>query len=291
MTTLQSENTVFGYFASETQAETAMRDLKAAGFTRNQISLAGQPGAEMDLRGSANSGSSASVMREDGRKAGAAVGNFWERVKSFFEGGDSAEPYADENTRGDMATHEVTSGGGQVYDYDSEDFHQSWGTGASERSRYFSQQYGQSGEGYILSVNAGERSAEAESILEANGADLGRSSAQSPLTPLSGTTVLAEPDTMPDADRTTAVLSTGDSGYAEGGTDGAHARETGAGDAQNRRRIQLYGEVLRLHRDRLQRGEAPVRKETTTETQAPVSHEGLEDLRVASDNDDLRKAS
>lgn len=44
------------------------------------------------------------------------------------------------------------------------------------------------------------------------------------------------------------------------------------------RRIQLYGEVLRVHRDRVQRGEARLRKQTVTENQTvnvPVTREEL----------------
>lgn len=33
----------------------------------------------------------------------------WDKVKDFFDG-RSAEPYADEKTKGDLATREVTAG-------------------------------------------------------------------------------------------------------------------------------------------------------------------------------------
>jgi uncharacterized protein (TIGR02271 family) len=54
----------------------------------------------------------------------------------------------------------------------------------------------------------------------------------------------------------------------------------GSTDAQN---IQLYGEVLRVHKDRISRGEVRVRKEVTTTTQTvevPVTREELVVERV-----------
>lgn len=242
----ETDNTVFGYFSSETQAESALRDLKAAGFTRNQISLAGQPGSDSYSSATTTGSATGSKMRQEGHKAGEAVGGFWHRVKNFFEGGDAPEPYAEERTRGDMATREVTTDS-NIYDYDPEDFHQSWGT-TSDRSRYLGQQYARSGQGYIVSVVASDRRAEAESILEANGADLG----------------------------------TADS-YSGTETGAYSGQSTSTADLESPRRIQLYGEVLRVHRDRVQRGEARIRKETVTETQnvqVPVTREELVVERV-----------
>jgi uncharacterized protein (TIGR02271 family) len=260
MAGFENDNTVFGYFSSETQAETALSELREAGFTRDQISIAGRPDSEAYSSATTSSESTTgSKMRQEGHKAGEAVGGFWNSVKNFFEG-DTAEPYADERTRGDMATRELTDDS-DVYDYD-DDFHQSWGTGSVDRSRYFSQQYGQTGEGVVLSVNAGERRAEAERILEANGADLGSAAT---------------------ATSTSSDLTGSTANYS--GTSGASYtdRDTSTTDLQSPRRIKLYGEVLRVHRDRVQRGEARIRKETITETQnvqVPVTREELVIERV-----------
>ncbi len=251
----ENENTVFGYFPLETQAEAAVRELYAAGFTRNQISLAGRPDADEYTSESSTTGG---TMRQGGRKAGEAVGGFWDRIRNFFEG-DSAEPYADESTRGEMATDEI-SDGGHVYDYDPEDFHQSWGSASTDRTRYFSQQYGRTGQGVVVSVNASDRRDEAEAILEANGADLGTGAVTS-----------------------TSDVGAGTTGYS-GTKDAAYSgQSTSTAEVQSPRRIQLYGEVLRVHRDRVKRGEARVRKETITETQTvrvPTTREELVVERV-----------
>lgn len=267
MTEFETGNTVFGYFSSETQAEQAMRELREAGFTRDQISLAGRPDTEAYGSGTTTAESTA---HREGRKAGEAAGGFWHRMKNFFDG-NSPEPYADESTRGEMASHEITNDT-DVYDYDPEEFNTSWGAGSGERSRYFSQQYGQTGQGIIVMVNAGDRRAEAERILQSNGADLGDSTTE-----------------------TTADYS-GEAAYAD--------RNTPTGDLQSSRRIQLYGEVLRVHRDRVQRGEVRLRKETVTETQnvqVPVTREELvierqpvtgeqaaPDATVGSETDEIR---
>lgn len=277
MAGIDTENTVFGYFTSETQAEAAVRDLKAAGFTRNQISLAGRPGDDTYSSGSATGSTTGSKMREEGHKAGEAVGSFWDRVKNFFEGESGPEPYADERTRGDLATHEITDG--DVYDYDDEDFHQSWGS-TSDRSRYFGRQYGRSGEGIIVGVNAGSRRAEAESILESNGADLGSTAS----TDLTGSTSAysASDDDYSGSSASATGTSPLTPGYSAS-TDTDYSDTTSGSDLRTPRRIQLYGEVLRVHRDRVQRGEARIRKEIITETQnveVPVSREELVIERV-----------
>lgn len=251
MAALSNDNTVFGYFSSETQAEAAVRELREAGFTRNEISIAGRP--DSDSYSDSSTSSAGSTASNAAHKAGHAAEGFWDRVKGFFEG-DDVEPYADERTRGEMATREVTTED-DVYDYDPQDLHQSWG---SDRAGYFNQQYSRTGQGIIVSVSAGDRREEAESILQSNGADLGSNAT---------------------AD-TSAYAGASNDAYADTSTD-AYAGETN--DVEGTRRIRLYGEVLRVHRDRVQRGEARLRKETVTETQnvqVPVTREELVVERV-----------
>lgn len=227
-----SYNTVVGYFASEQSAEAAVQELKAAGFRRDQIGVAGRPDEEgfsvSDRR------SSDKTAYEEGHKAGKAAGGFWQRIRNLFES-DAPEPYAEESSRGDWATREATDN----YDYDSSDFHQSLGSSVpEERSRYFSGRFGREGRGVLVTVEAGDRQAEAEAILEKNGGDLGRDS----------------------------------SAWA------SQQSENTSAEAAPRQRIQLYGEVLRVHRDRVRRGEVRLRKETVTETrnvEVPVTREEL----------------
>lgn len=94
--------------------------------------------------------------------------------------------------------------------------------------------------GVLITVRAeGEDRAEARRILESNGADLGIG-------------VQAPPVTEPTLNKQTVP----------------------AGD----RNIQLRGEILRVHKERVGRGEVRLRKETVTENQhveVPVTHEEL----------------
>jgi uncharacterized protein (TIGR02271 family) len=177
--------------------------------------------------------------------------------------GNEAEPYADERTQGDLANREVTQNPGDTnryanqndregqYDqYDTSDLHGSF-TGLNipeQRSRYFQNRITNSQNGAVVTVNAGDRVGEAESILLRYNADLGD-----------------------DAENYN---------YSE--------TETGTSQQPNQRRaqdlegeqnnIQLLGEVLRVHKDRVSRGEVRIRKEVITETQTvqvPVTREEL----------------
>lgn len=218
--TNQTYSTVVGYFSSHEQADRAMRALVDAGFNRTQIGIAGR--------------SSGAFTTEDERKRTEPHVSFWQRVKNFFEGQDS---YEDTVRRTDARQD---FGNEDYYDYESGDFHQSLGSFSlpAEKSRYFNERFRRDPNGVLLTVEAGTRTAEAEAILEQNGADIGQTS---------GTWSYDETQ-----DTTSARTEP--------------------------QRIQLYGEVLRVHRDRIQRGEARLRKETVTENQkvdVPVTREEL----------------
>jgi uncharacterized protein (TIGR02271 family) len=187
----------------------------------------------------------------------------WEKIKSMFQGNE-AEPYADERTQGDLANREITQNPGDAnrsaaypnnrenqYDqYDTSDLQGSF-TGLNipeQRSRYFQHRIANSQKGAVVTVNAGDRAAEAESILRRYNADLGE-----------------------DAENYN---------YSEPETDSS--RQPGLDQAENRNQnqnnIQLLGEVLRVHKDRVSRGEVRIRKEVITETQTvqvPVTREEL----------------
>ncbi len=212
---------IAGYFEDQAEAGRAVEALRDAGFTSAHIGVA--------HRGTTSSTSST----ENGP-------GVWDKIKGFFEG-STAEPYADERTQGDLATREITSNtedrdrlAGQ---YEHSDVHASL-VGLSvpeDRSRYFGHRFGSSEGGAVVTVNAGDRVAEAESILTQYGADLGENAASHD-----------------------------------------YSQTTERNDAQNN--IQLLGEVLRVHKDRVSRGEVRLRKEIVTDTQTiqvPVTHEEL----------------
>jgi uncharacterized protein (TIGR02271 family) len=261
----QTYSTVVGYFPSEQSAESAVNALQDAGFTPDQIGVAARtsrgftPGME----------STGSDAYNTGKNAGNAASGFWGSIKNLLEG--PVEPYADERERGDLANREITN----EYDYDSGDFHQSL-SGMSlpeHRSRYFSQLIG-SGDGVLVTVNAGGRRVEAERILQSKGADLGNDAGDDYSNEVVSSTYAGDPNR---ADRAAYPENTQYQPASES------EQNRGAADVAGQQRIQLYGEVLRVHRDRVQRGEVRLRKEVVTETQTvqvPVTREELVVERV-----------
>jgi uncharacterized protein (TIGR02271 family) len=274
-----THNPVSAYFSTPESAETAVRELRSAGFTRNQISLAGTPEghwrADEPIRNTDSETAPEGNAYNEGHKASAAVGGFWQRIKSMFEG-EPGDPYAAETpliatdagdtTPGDRASHEITG----TYDYDANDFHQTWGAAQlpEDRSRYFSDRWARTGQGVLVSVAAGDRRAKAAKILEDNGADLGDTRND-----------LAEEVEIEGAVATGTTLGVGQPLAASTEANLASSAEFGRpATDRNPQRIQLYGEVLRVHRERLQQGEVRVRKEIVTEYQTievPITREEL----------------
>lgn len=237
-----TSNTVVAYFSNESAAERAVEQLRDAGFTSSQVGIAsrgsGSGAGSASTTGGAAAASAGHTASSAAHTAGAKAESAWDKVRNFFTPND-AEPYADERTRGDFASHEITTGD----EYSSDDFRQSL-SGLSvpeERSRYFSSRFGQGEQGTVVTVNAPGRESEAERILTENGGDLGDNTA--------GYNYTDE-----------ATTTTGN------------------------QRIQLLGEVLRVHKDRISRGEVRIRKEVITETQTvevPVTREELVIERTA----------
>lgn len=244
--TYAANQTVVGYFNDQDRAERALDQLRDAGFSSAHLGVA--------HRGFSTTGSATSRTKH-------AAEGMWDKVKNFFEGG-RAEPYADERTRGDMATREITddpaAASNSSYSYSNDDIHHSL-TGMSvpeHRSRYFSHKFGSNQKGAIVTVNAGDRFADAERILRDNGADLGDTAGET-------------------ADYATDYATAGTTNRDLSDRSRAdYADQTGrTGDVQN---IQLLGEVLRVHRDRVSRGEVIVRKNVVGENQTvqvPVTRE------------------
>ena len=168
---------------------------------------------------------------------------------------------------------ETYSRGDYEYDLADDDFEGSL-TGAgipSHRAAYLTRSLEPGGA--IVTVHDANRSGEAERILAANHArvryeDIGPNE------------VVTNDVVGTDAAEVDAAASTGreitDTGYAD-------RRPV---DAANRggERVQLFGEVLRVHKERINRGEVRVRKDVITENQTievPVMREELVLERVA----------
>jgi uncharacterized protein (TIGR02271 family) len=240
-----------GFFENDADARQAVEALHQAGFTSAHIGVAHRGGSTI------RTDSSSSSVKEKATST-------WDKIKSMFQGNE-AEPYADERTQGDLANREVTQNPGDAnryanqndredqYDqYDTSDLHGSF-TGLNipeQRSRYFQNRITNSQNGAVVTVNAGDRVGEAESILLRYNADLGD-----------------------DAENYNYSET-------ETGSSQQPGLDQGRSQSQNQEQnnIQLLGEVLRVHKDRVSRGEVRIRKEVITETQTvqvPVTREEL----------------
>jgi uncharacterized protein (TIGR02271 family) len=255
--------TLVAYFDNPDKAQRAVDQLRNAGFSSAHLGFAHRGGSS----GHSSAGSAA-------HKTENAAHNMWEKVKDFFEG-RSPENYGDERTRGDAGTREITDPGvstnapyGTSSGYTGDDLqHSLTGMNVPEyRSRYFGRRFESSENGCILTVNASGRVADAERILRDNGGDLGDSA------PAASTSESAREVTGGYNDRNMPDRNLDDRNREDRNPDWNQQRGEGL---QN---IQLLGEVLRVHKDRLNRGEVVVRKDIITENQTvqvPVTREEL----------------
>ncbi len=157
MTEINRNNsyTVVGYFSSEMKAEAALRALHTAGFTGNQIGIASHDEPAITVKN--------------------PQPGFRRRTQVLFGGGANPEPIGTGSTpslgSGQTAAPEASS----HKDLNIGDFQHTL-TGLSlpdGRSRHFREQFGRDKDGVLLTVDAGIRSSEAETILRNNGADMG----------------------------------------------------------------------------------------------------------------------
>jgi uncharacterized protein (TIGR02271 family) len=277
--TYADNQTIVGYFDNSDKAHRALEELKDAGFTSAHL-------------GMAHRGGSASKAGSATGKAENAAHSMWDKIRDFFEGGP--ENYADERTRGDAGTREITdpdistnASYGTSSSYDRDDLHHSL-TGMNvpeHRSRYFGRRFSSSENGAIVTVNADGRAAEAERILRDNGADLGDTASEivetsetaDYATPAAGAYAGREAynETRRDDNTPEYAGQTADTNSSNRDTD---RERTGNYTGEGLQNIQLFGEVLRVHKDRIDRGEVVVRKDIITESQnvqVPVTREEL----------------
>ncbi|WP_158615325.1 YsnF/AvaK domain-containing protein [Acidipila sp. EB88] len=243
--------TVAAFFITETRAAQAITALTSAGFHAHEIGAATNGEfSGVDTMPAASSPSSAGNL-------GGKTEAMWDKVKNFFDGSESTsneggiEQYADEHAR-DRSSHEITGGSA----YEAHDVSSSLEGMSLPESQieYFERKLQSRAGGVVVTVNAGGRAQEAQAILEEHGGDLGSTTSGAyEATSAVAATSASEADVLPVA---------------------ASAVEPAAGT----QRIQLLGEVLRVHKDRVSRGEVRIRKEIITEqqmVQVPVTHEEL----------------
>ena len=251
-------DTIAAYFEDSSDARNAVDALQEAGFTSANLGIA--------HRG-AYTGSDSTVGNTTVHETTENGPSTWDKIKSWFSGED-AEPYADERLQRDPAQQEIVPPSERYdegYD-DTSDLHGSFTAMniPQERARYFSHRFSRSTHGAVVTVQAGDRKAEAESILTNYNADFGENAGSYDYSSEAGA---YQYDGRDRSDRRTATPDTD-------ATD--TARNTDATDRTSN--VQLLGEVLRVHKDRINRGEVRIRKEVVTENQnikVPLQREEL----------------
>ena len=238
-TDVLNRNTIAAYFEDSNDARKAVDALQDAGFTSAHLGIAhrGQYTGESTTRGTTTSHGT----DHNGPST-------WNKIKSWFSG-EEPEPYANERAQDDFSRREVTSTTtDSLYgDYDYDETSDLGGSFTAmeipqDRARYFSHRLERSGNGAVVTVQAGARRDEAEEILSRYNGDFG------------------------------ADAAAYDYSEQTGEYTGGNARSA---ETQN---IQLLGEVLRVHKERVDRGEVRIRKEVVTENQnvqVPVQREEL----------------
>jgi uncharacterized protein (TIGR02271 family) len=258
---------IVALFDDARDAHLAVTELRESGFSPSQI-------------GAAFRGDSVNRYAERNPAVAAPAGNvrldgesWWEKVKDAFRPDDQKV-----EARREIAADpdlDVDPYARDEYEYDFEDhsFEGSLaGTGIpADRAAYLTRNL-RSG-GAIVTVRDADRAAEAEQILSANNGKVRYEEVEAVGTGYQGAEV-AGTSTIDAADSTGQEVT--DTGYVDQRAD---ASSNVAGD-----RIQLFGEVLRVHKERVSRGEARVRRDVITENQTvevPVTREELVLERVA----------
>jgi uncharacterized protein (TIGR02271 family) len=271
---------VVGLFKNATDAHQAVTELRAQGFSSGQIGAAFRGRVADSYLDPNDAGAvSGEVVRHEHE-------NWWNKVKDAFRSDDSVERRreAREATADTSFEPETYSRGDYEYDLLDDEFEGSLaGTGIpSDRAAYLTRSLEPGGA--IVTVHDANRAAEAERILAANNARVRYEDFEQD--EVVGNEIVGTEAERIDEERIDAADSTGqeitDTGYVD-------RRPVVAGrpvEDANRgvERVQLFGEVLRVHKERISRGEVRVRKDVITENQTievPVTREELVLERVA----------
>lgn len=263
---------VVGLFNNAADAHQAVTQLRSAGFSSSQIGAA--------FRGQS---SDAYTDRTDTAttKTGAVkhdAENWWEKVKDAFRSEDDKVETRREVAADSTLDTDPYARDEYEYDYAGDEFQGSLtGTGIpSDRAAYLSRNLRAGGA--IVTVRDTDRAAEAEQILSSNngkvryedvaGTDLENTNLRD--AGVSDANYRAAEVAGFDATAAAAGREVADPEYADRRPSDAR---TSAGD-----RVQLFGEVLRVHKERINRGEVRIRKDVVTESQTievPVTREEL----------------
>lgn len=236
-----TSSSVVAFFSTQAQASEAINALKDAGFPSNQIGAATGASDDNETAGSYGSTTNTSSTGT-GTAAGATGSHLGAKTDGVW---GKVKNFFEGNEGGvEQYADERSRTSHEITrpgdGYEAGDIsHSLQGMSVPDHhSRYFENRFRAGNSGVLVTVTAPGREQEAATILEQNGGDLG-----------------AESETYDYSANTAQPTAT---------------------DGQQR--IQLLGEVLRVHKDRVSRGEVRIHKEIITEqqtVQVPVTREEL----------------
>jgi len=253
---------IVALFDDANDAHLAVTQLRDSGFSSSQIGAA--------FRGDTVSRESIANVTGSGKHDGES---WWEKVKDAFRPEERKVEARRDVAADPDAEFDPYARNDHEYEYADRDFEGSLaGTGIpSDRSAYLTRNLRRGGA--IVTVRDADRAAEAEQILAANNGKVRYEDDADAVG-----TDYRESAAIDAADSTGQEIT--DTGFVDQGTNvSSHA----AAD-----RVQLFGEVLRVHKERVNRGEVRLRKDVITESQTvevPITREELVLERVSVSGD------
>jgi hypothetical protein len=160
--------TLAAYFEHSSDARKAVDALQKAGFTSAHLGIAHHG----SYTGAASTFGNTTVYEVEEKEP-----STWDKIKAWFSGNE-AEARAEDRAPGDAASREVAPNIDENYD-ESTDLRRSFTAMniPDDRARYFAHRFRHGTDAALVTVEAGDRSAEAQSILAQHKADFGENAA------------------------------------------------------------------------------------------------------------------
>jgi uncharacterized protein (TIGR02271 family) len=253
---------IVALFDDANDAHLAVTQLKDSGFSSSQIGAAFR--GDSISRYTDRNVTSIGTAKHDGE-------SWWEKVKDAFRPEEQKVEARREVAADRTVEFDPYAQNDHEYDFADRDFEGSLaGAGIpSDRSAYLTRNLRRGGA--IVTVREAYRAAEAEQILAAN----------------NGQVRYEEAADAGETDYRNATIDAADSTGREA-TDTGYVDQSPDVSSKSADRVQLFGEVLRVHKERVNRGEVRLHKDVVTESQTvevPITREELVLERVAVSGD------
>jgi hypothetical protein len=163
-----SAGTLAAYFEHSSDARKAVDALQKAGFTSAHLGIAHHG----SYTGAASTFGNTTVYEVEEKEP-----STWDKIKAWFSGNE-AEARAEDRASGEAASREVAPNFDENYD-EITDLQGSFTAMniPDDRARYFAHRFGRGTDAALVTVEAGDRFSEAQSILAQHNADFGENAA------------------------------------------------------------------------------------------------------------------